>query len=346
MSVSTVAPTGGLAPTVAVFRSSERPSRISSLDHYRGYAIAGMLAVNSLGEFSSMPEQFRHGSGYMTFADLIAPLFMFVVGMGFRLSLQRRIELAGTRAAYVSALKRYGILICIGILLYDPAPGAWTCWWDALVDIGFGAILALPFMMQRTAVRAVAGAVFWALYQSIFVFTRYGAWTTERSIDGGPLGPLSWVPILLFGTIAYDLVATRDSKRIFRGCLAWGFALSAAGVLLYLPLDGVKDYWPFSQRSMEVSYPILATGFCFLTYLPFYYVNDVLQVNIPTMAVIGMNPLVIYIIQNALIDLYGPSLIVPENSTWPQAALDFAFLYGCCYAVAWKLYKDRVIIKL
>jgi len=305
-----------------------------------------MLVVNHLGEFACMPEQFRHHETYMTFADLVAPLFMFVVGMSFRLSLQRRIEQAGKRKAYTAAIKRYLVLICIGIVLYDPSPEGWRYWWDALVDIGFGAILALPFIVRGTAVRAVAGAAYWALYQGIFLGTGYGPWTMGHSIDGGPLGPLSWAPILLFGTIAYDLIATRDRVAILRGSLGWGLALSAAGILLYFPLPGLKEYWLFSQRSMEVPYPLLATGLCFLMYLPFYFLNDLVKIDIPTLAVIGMNPLVIYVLQNLLGDLYGPSMVVPENSGVLLALVDFAFFFGCCYAVAWKLHKDRIIIKL
>lgn len=326
--------------------SQSPPSRIASLDQYRGFAILAMLVVNHLGEFPCMPEQFRHHETYMTFADLVAPLFMFVVGMSFRLSLQRRIEQAGKRKAYTAATKRYLVLICIGIVLYDPSPEEWRYWWDALVDIGFGAILALPFIMRGTAVRAVAGAAYWISYQALFLLTGYGSWTMEHSIDGGPLGPLSWAPILLFGTIAYDLIATRDRGTIVKGSLGWGLALSAVGILLYFPLPGIKDSWLFSQRSMEIPYPLLATGLCFLMYLPFYFLNDLVKIDIPTLAVIGMNPLVIYVLQNLLGDLYGPSLIVPENSGVLLALVDFAFFFGCCYAVAWKLRKDRIIIKL
>lgn len=320
--------------------------RISSLDQYRGFAIFGMLIVNHLGEFQCMPEQFRHHNTYMTFADIIAPLFMFVVGMGFRLSLQRRIQKDGARVAYTSSLKRYFALVCVGIVLYDPSPEQWRYWWDALVDIGFGAILGLPFMMRSIPLRALAAAGYWIVYQCIFSFTAYGAWTFENSIDGGPLGPFSWAPILLLGTVAYDLLSSRNHKTIVNGCLLWGGALCIIGIALYFPVPGVKDRWLFSQTSMQLPYPVLASGICFLLYLPFYYFNDVMKRDIPTLALIGMNPLIIYILQNALGDMYGPSYIVPENCSWPLALLDFIFLYGCCWIVAWKLKKDKVIIKL
>jgi predicted acyltransferase len=167
----------------------------------------------------------------------------------------------------------------------------------------------------------------------------------ERSIDGGPLGPLSWAPILLFGTVAYDLVATGDGRRIVRGCLAWGIALCVAGWLLKVEWPGIKAEWPFSQRGMSAPYPLYSTGLCFLMYLPFYFLCDVKGLRIPHKTALGTNPLVIYIVQYALGEMYN-TFVVPKESGPGLALLGFAAFYLSCYAVAWRLYKDKVIIKL
>ncbi|MCX6913555.1 MAG: sulfatase-like hydrolase/transferase, partial [Verrucomicrobia bacterium] len=45
--------------------------------------------------WDSMPEAFKHHHDYITYADTIAPLFMFVVGMGFRLSILRNVQSRG-----------------------------------------------------------------------------------------------------------------------------------------------------------------------------------------------------------------------------------------------------------
>ena len=65
-------------------------ARITALDQARGYAIAGMIAVNTLGHFDRMPWMVKHHHEGMSYADTIAPLFIFLVGMGFRMSFQRR----------------------------------------------------------------------------------------------------------------------------------------------------------------------------------------------------------------------------------------------------------------
>lgn len=317
--------------------------RIASIDHYRGYAIFGMIWVNYLGQFDSMPWQFKHHRFGMSYADTIAPLFIFVVGMGFRLSYQRRVEKDGYWPATWRAFKRYLVLIGVGIVLYGPMN--WQWWWDALVDIGFGGVLALPFMLRSQAVRAGAAIAYLIVYQVVFMASGYGEWTMKNSIDGGPLGVISWAPILLFGTIAYDLIATRDNKKILYGCIGWGVALCVLGWIFKLPWGELKTEWPFTQRGMTAPYPLYSTGLCFLMYLPFYWICDIKNWRIPMLTVLGMNPLVIYIVQYAVLELYD-TFIVPEDSGPALALAGFTAFYLACYAVAWRLYKDNVVIKL
>ncbi len=326
-------------------RTAARPDRISSIDHYRGYAIFGMILVNYLGGFDSMPWQFKHHDHRMSYADTIAPLFMFVVGMGMRLSLQRRSLNGHTTPAYTAALRRNITLIAVGIVLYGPRLENWLYWWDALVDIGFAGILALPFLMRSVLVRTAAAIGYLVLFQSISMTTAYGEWTLSNSIDGGPLGPLSWATLLLFGTILQDLSVSKNSRKIITGCLAWGLALSAAGWMLHLSWPGLKAEWPFSQRGMTAPYPLYSAGLCFLGYLPFYWWCDVKKRNIPHLRTLGMNALVVYIVQQALSDLHG-SFVVGRDSQPVMAAIGFVAFYLTCYAVAWRLRKDGVIIRL
>ena len=107
-------------------------TRIASLDQFRGIAIFGMILVNYLGYFDRIPLTLKHPHYGMTFANTIAPFFLIAVGMGFRLSLKNRIAKYGSRNSFLAAIKRYLILIIIGIVLYGPDP---VCgMWDALTD--------------------------------------------------------------------------------------------------------------------------------------------------------------------------------------------------------------------
>lgn len=345
MELTTTPAAASAAPAGQTVIPALKGARIASIDQYRGYAFFGMILVNYLGDFDSMPWQFKHHHYGMSYADTIAPLFMFVVGMGFRLSFMRRAAEDGLPKASLAALRRYVVLILVGIVLYGPALDNWRYWWDALVDIGFAGILALPVLTRGVGVRAGLAVVYLAVFQFAYSNLGYGEWTMARSIDGGPLGILPWASILLFGTVAYDLIATRDSRRIVRGCLAWGLVLCAAGWLLKVEWPGIKAEWPFSQRGMTVPYPLYSTGLCFLMYLPFYFICDVKGWRIPHLTVLGMNCLVLYLVQQALGDMHGP-LVVPEDAGIGMAVFGFVVFYLICYAVAWRLYKDKVVIKL
>lgn len=320
-------------------------SRIASIDQYRGYAIFGMILVNYLGGFDSMPWHFKHHDNGMSYADTIAPLFMFVAGMGLRLSLLRRLTHESPGKVHAAILRRCTVLILVGIVVYGPALDNWRYWWDALVDIGCAGILALPVLSRSTRVRAVAAFTYLLLFQILYMATGYGEWTMARSIDGGPLGPLSWAFILLLGTIAYDAIATKDRRGIVWTCLIWGLVLSLMGWALRAEWPGLKAEWPFTQRGMTMPYALYSTGLCFLMYLPFYLLCDVRGWKFPHLATLGMNPLVIYIVQQALGDMHG-SFIVSGDSSLYMAVLGFTAFYFACYAVAWRLEKDRVVIKL
>ena len=315
-------------------------ARKLSIDQFRGFAIFGMIMVNYLNHFEAIPETFKHPHYGMTFANAIAPFFLIAVGMGFRISFVNMVSRNGLRSAVVHAVKRYLILIFIGFVLYGPDIRVDI--WDALVDIGFAGLLAMPFILQSKTVRAVAAFSFLIIYQLLFVCAGYGEWTMARSIDGGPLGPLSWVSILLFGTILYDLLKENSSRDFSRKVVIWGIVLTVLGYLLSLLQP--QEVWQFSQRSMSMAYPILASGIGFLTFLLFYLLNDVSKIELPHLTILGVNPLLIYIVQEVLIEMHG-KLLDSKAPVW-QALCGFAIIYTLCYLVARYLWRNKIVVKI
>ncbi|NUN95312.1 MAG: DUF1624 domain-containing protein [Candidatus Omnitrophica bacterium] len=325
-------------------RTSATTGRIESLDQLRGYTIFGMILVNFLGNFRSMPELFRHHRESYSYADTIAPLFLFIVGMGFRLSFQRRVAKEGITAARWASAKRYSILILIGVVVYNPFE--WRDWWDALVDIGFSGLLALPFIDKSARVRLAAAWGYLLLYQALFTWSPYGAnqMTGNGFIDGGPLGPLSWVFNLLLGTLAYDWIESGMGAALLKRALAWGLALSLLGVAFHLEWPGIKSAWPFSQRYMTMPYTLLSTGLAFFAFASFHWLCDIKRGRLPHLTVLGMNPLVIYIFHMLLMGAQR-DWIERGAPAWKALGL-FACFYLICYAVAWRLHRDKAIIKI
>lgn len=296
-----------------------------------------MISVNFVGRFDVTPWMLKHHRIGMSFNDTIAPIFIFVVGMGFRLSFARRATQTGLGPARKAAAWRYVRLTLLGFVIY------FGYLWDALSDIGIAGLLTLLLIDRPAPVRAIAAFGFLTVYQALFSFAGYGDWVMRESCNGGPLGPLSWAFILLMGSLAYDAMATRITRTIVRNCLAWGTVLSVAGWALKYPWPGIKAEWPFTQYGMSAPYPLYATGLCFLTLLPFHWLCDIRGIRFPHLATLGENPLAVYLLHEVLL-LIGEQ-ILPDSATPPLIALGFALTYTVCYLFALVLHRKRIVVK-
>lgn len=321
-------------------------NRFRFIDQCRGYSIFGMILVNVLGIFACMPWMLKHHHEGFSYADHIAPMFMFVVGIGFRMSFLNTEKMHGLWFARKRALRRYCILMGLGLVYggFSLRVGVW----DALMDIGVSGVLALPFMNVRVGMRAAAACAYLALFQLLYSFTPYGEWLIHNSINGGPLGPLSWVFILLMGTIAADCIFTMSRARMVFIFIALATALSTAGWLLRMEWGTFKTLWHFSQYAMTAPYPMYATGLCFATVLVFFLLCERLGITLPHLTVIGRNPLVLYLLQALLVlAVRVPVHLYPQCSdSICCALLAFVVVYGICYIVARWLYSKGKVIKI
>lgn len=308
--------------------ASESAPRLLSIDQLRGYAIFGMILVNAKGMFGVEIDQLSHHQNYFTYADTVAPIFMFVVGISMRLSWLRRSKVAGEAATRKAMARRFSILVLIAFALYM----GWL--WDALMDIGLAGLLAVMIIDKSAIVRASAACVMAVVYQSLVSSTIYGPWimrTTKLTdenipylfkwipyrstlfdvaLNGGPFGPLSWCFILLLGTIACDILQRKVHGRIIIDCLSLGIGLCATGSVMSIPWDEIKPVWPISAYHMTLPFPLWSTGICFLTLLAFYLLCDVGGIKIPTFSTVSFNALFIYILQCVISETEAPQEII------------------------------------
>lgn len=336
--------------------------RLVSVDQLRGYAIFGMLLVNAKGLFNIKFEQISHHQEFFTYADTIAPLFMFVVGIGMRLSWLRRSEQVGMAAARKSLFKRFGIIVLIAFVIYA------GYLWDALMDIGLAGMSAVMLIDKKPRTRILAAFFMVAVYQALCMFTFYGPWIMREmklgdentpllikliplhgelfdvALNGGPFGPLSWCMMLLFGTVAYDWMASGNERKLVSACLGWGLGLCAAGYLLSMEWPGVKALWPISAYYMTAPFPLWASGLCFLQLLIFYLLCDKLHVQIPTFSDLGMNPLFFYIVQSLVLGV-AEAFETPEPP-FILGVCGFALFYALFAGAAYYMRRKNILIKI
>src|SRR5262245_7377443 len=100
--------------------SAASPSRIVSMDQFRGYTVAGMFLVNFVGGLAAFPEVLKHHNGhpYFSYADTIMPSFLFAAGFSYRLTTLRRTEAQGAARMYGHVLVRSLALILISLVMY------------------------------------------------------------------------------------------------------------------------------------------------------------------------------------------------------------------------------------
>ena len=75
--------------------------RLEAIDQFLGFAILLMILANYMNNVSVIPAWLKHADdiGY-TVIDLIAPMFVFAMGLTYRLSFHRRYERDGAWNTY------------------------------------------------------------------------------------------------------------------------------------------------------------------------------------------------------------------------------------------------------
>src|SRR5436853_6046273 len=93
--------------------------RLRSLDAMRGLTVAGMILVNNPGSWTDGYAWLSHSAwNGWTFADLVFPFFLLIVGVSLDLSLARQAAIPDGRATIVPALlRRAALLAALGLLL-------------------------------------------------------------------------------------------------------------------------------------------------------------------------------------------------------------------------------------
>lgn len=137
------------------------PSRLLSLDVFRGLAIVSMILVDEPGTWSAIYPQLQHAAwNGATFADLVFPAFLFTTGVSIAFSLGQQI---GVWSPLFKVVRRALVLFGLGLLLeVFPFYDLWTGAWFAPANTRIMGVL------QRIAICYLVSAV-------IFLRTRWRA---------------------------------------------------------------------------------------------------------------------------------------------------------------------------
>jgi predicted acyltransferase len=308
--------------------ATEKPkSRIFSIDAFRGFTVLAMIFVNQVAQYKHLPFEgyyfgstlvslFHHageaegntlGIG-LTLTDLVAPFFVFIVGMVIPFSLKGRRE-----HWFKHVLGRTGLLWFLGVIYISLILGL-SYWWGILQAIGIAYLMGatfvfLPKWARWISVFAIAG--FHLLMSQMFpwwlhlgnpqmpffsIANLHGDMLRPLTVHCTPWASISFGVITIVGTLLGEAVMTKKLNVIIRDSLIIGIAFCAAGFALhsyYFP------YFAMAKDTVSASYALFTSGVASLTFLAFYLIMDVAKIK--TWAypfiVFGSNALLGYFLQ-------------------------------------------------
>jgi heparan-alpha-glucosaminide N-acetyltransferase len=101
--------------------SAVEPSRVISIDIFRGLTMAVMIFVNQLADVRGLPWWTYHAHAQedvMTYVDMVFPFFLFIVGMSMPLSVAQRLKRnPSLPALWLHVLLRVLGLLVLGLIL-------------------------------------------------------------------------------------------------------------------------------------------------------------------------------------------------------------------------------------
>lgn len=226
---------------VSAHRDSPTPTRIESIDLFRGLNVLVMIFVDNLGLVKGLPWWTYHmpeNANGMTYVDMVFPAFLFLMGMSIPLSTRAQIARGQSQAQiWWHVLARSLSLVALGLFVAN-APlvdarrtGMSTGLWTTLgfVAIGLGWMRFPASDRHKPILRGLRFVGFALLVVLAAIFRRetadgHIAWLDFS--DWEILGLLGWA-YLLVSAIYFVCRKQSTAKRRFTA-LAFAFAVSVA----------------------------------------------------------------------------------------------------------------------
>jgi predicted acyltransferase len=317
-------------------------NRLASIDAFRGLAIAGMVIANFLAGVEWIPAWLKHApdAGF-TIIDLVAPMFIFAIGLTYADSARRRSDMDGAWKMTQHFLTRFFAILGIGALLSagEIALGVdgQTINWGVLQAIGIAGLVTLVFIRTNTLTRLIAGVSLLALYQ--FLLQRFWLDAVLAAPHGGLFGSISWSAMLLLATVLADVF--HNSKHQNRNLL-----LASIGTLM---LALVLTLWfPISKNRVSAPYVLLSLGLSGLLFGACHLLVEQFKLRLQLLVLWGRNPLVMYVLHMLLLGIvYLPDdpFLYGQAPFW-LVLLEGIIILSILTLIAWRLNKQERYVSL
>ena len=357
--------------------------RLLSLDFFRGLTMF-LLVVAITGFFSCLTspklegtfiyaigKQFDHHPWHgLRFWDLIQPFFMFIVGVAMPLSYSKRIRKGATHKEIRNHIVRRSVLLLLlGWGLYCIPYGRITFYFqNVLAQLSVTIMISFLIMRKSIPTQIIISVLLLAINELLFrtfwiegfnqpfvADHNFGAWLDMQI--SGQLSAGHWTSINAIPTTAHTiwgvlagklLMSDRTKKKKLQVLLIVG----VIGLIIGYGLDPVT---PIIKRISTSSFVFASGGWTFLALALSFWLIDMLkfQKGVRFFAIVGMNPLFIYLFAEAGGSDMLKKIVLPFTATafgWAgslsvslatTAVASFLMWYLCYW-----MYKNKIFIKI
>jgi heparan-alpha-glucosaminide N-acetyltransferase len=349
------------------------PQRFLALDAFRGFIMIllvsdgfGLRALEKHPVFHIIGEQFDHVLWVGThFYDLIAPAFLFMVGMSMPYSLSRRTEQGATfkqnfrhvgmRCLRLMLLSQ--ILISIQAnrlhfqmhnILTHIAVACFLCFlimqlkfsWQVVAGVALLVVHTIPFFLFPAPDGAFtrAGNIAAVLDRAIMGYN-YASWTTNMNVIS------TSVTALLGVWAGYLFRSSRPRPELLKILVIAMLAGFISGLALSSVIPSIRRIW-------TASFVLWSAGWVILMLLAFYLLIEVAgwrRIAFP-LTVVGSNAIFIYSLDEILRKWLNQSVAVFTGKFWflgafgpvAQSCAVLLLMWLLCY---W-LYRRKIFLRL
>lgn len=363
----------------------QQPGRLISLDAMRGFTIAAMIVANFPGSEEFVYFTLRHTKwNGLSFTDLIAPTFLFIVGVSIALAYGRkRTEDGPTGELYRRIVIRSLKIFAVGMFLnlmpdFDFSTIRWTGTLHriAIVFLVCAFLFLNTTWKQQAWIGVITLVAYWLAMTQIptpdvgKVVLEPGqnlaAWLDRKYLPGrmwqgtwDPEGILSTFPSIvtgITGMLAGRWMLSRASPtEKVSYLMTTGFFTAAAGYFWGLT-------FPVNENLWTSSFVLVTSGFAALLLGALYFLADVLGYKSGTKpgVIFGANAITVYVLADIFALFFYRLKFgnLPLNEQVVNGLIDMGFqpelaslLYalffvGVNFIPAYGLYTRRIFIKL
>jgi predicted acyltransferase len=357
--------------------------RLTSLDAMRGFTIAAMILVNFPGDDQHVFAPLKHSVwNGLTPTDLIAPFFLFIVGISIVLAYSRRVN-DPDRDLYKKIVSRSIKIFAVGIFLnllpdfnFSDLRYTGTLPRIAIVFLVCALLFLNTSFMQQVWIGVTILVGYW-LAMTLIPTPGYGkvmlepginlaAWIDSKFLPGkmwqgtwDPEGILSTFPSMVSGITGLLagklLISNRSPERKVIYLMVTGMASAVAGYIWGLT-------FPVNENLWTSSFVLVTSGMAAMVLGAAYYTVDIRGITWGTGPgiIFGANAITVYVLADILalifyrlplaghpLNFHAVSSLHSMGMSQELAGMFYSlFFVFVNFIPAFILYRKRIFIKL